>query len=252
MAEAVTFTGSRGDELAGIFHRPAQPARAGILMAHCFTCSKDLSATSRIAKALADTGYAVLRFDFTGLGDSEGEFESSTFVANVGDLTNAALWLIDQGIGPCGMLGHSLGGAATLIAAGRIRAVRSVATIGAPSSASHVRHLISDETQQQATIDGCAYGDIGGRLFPISEQFLADLDHYDEETAIASLGRPLLVLHSPDDDTVPVSEGERIFALANQPKAFTPLFGANHLLTGPDDARRAARQLIDWFDRTLL
>ncbi len=137
-------------------------------MAHCFTCSKDLSATSRIAKALTDAGYAVLRFDFTGLGDSEGEFESSTFVANVGDLTNAALWLIDQGIGPCGMLGHSLGGAATLIAAGRIRAVRSVATIGAPSSASHVRHLISDETQQQATIDGCAYGDIGGRLFPIS------------------------------------------------------------------------------------
>ena len=251
MAEAVFFRGSRGHELAGIFHRPSTDVKAGIVLAHCFTCSKDLSASSRIAKALTREGYAVLRFDFTGLGESEGSFESSTFVANVGDLTQAALWLIDQGFGPCGMIGHSLGGAATLIAASRIRPVRAVATIGAPSTAKHVLHLISPETRTQAEAEGCAYGTIGGREFPISYQFLADLEHYDEDAALKTMGRPLLVMHSPSDETVPVSEGERIFAVAEQPKAFVPLLDANHLLTGPSDAAQASKLLVDWFDRTL-
>ena len=251
MAETVFFTGSRQDQLAGIFHRPTDEIKAGVVMAHCFTCSKDLSASSRIAKALTSAGYAVLRFDFTGLGESEGSFESSTFVANVGDLTRAAHWLIDQGLGPCGMVGHSLGGAATLVAASRIRPVRSVATIGSPSSAKHVLHLIAPETKERAEADGCAYGEIGGRQFPISYQFLADLEHYDEDQAIKTLGRPLLVMHSPDDTTVPVSEGERIFSLAEQPKSFVPLIGANHLLTGPSDAAQTSKLLIDWFDRTL-
>lgn len=249
--ESVEFIGSRGTPLAGTLHRPDGEPRGGVMLAHCFTCSKDLAIMSRLAGALANGGYVVLRFDFTGLGLSAGDFTDTSFVTDVGDLVRAALWMIDRGLGPCAMVGHSLGGAATLVAAGKVRPVRSVAVIGAPATAGHVRHLIDDAATADIADDGCAIADIGGRPFPISARFLADLDHYDQEGAIAGLHAPLLVLHSPDDAIVPVAEGERIFALAPQPKAFEPLPGADHLLTDPADTALAASLLRAWLDRTL-
>jgi putative redox protein len=204
----------------------------------------------RIAKRLTQLGYHVLRFDFTGLGQSGGDFRDSTFVANVGDLVKAATWMLDEGYGPSAMLGHSLGGAATLIAAGRLRTVKSVAVIGAPSSARHVLAHIAIDDQQRAQIEGCTEVELVGRTFPISNQFLSDLDAYDSAQAVGSLGLPLAILHSPDDLTVPISEGERLFSLAAQPKAFFPLVGADHLLTEAKLAETAADVIAAWFDLT--
>lgn len=245
----VSFGGHLGDELAGTLHMGKQP-RGGVLMAHCFTCSSDVSVNVRIAKRLAELGYHVLRFDFTGLGRSGGDFKDSTFVANVGDLIKAATWMLDEGYGPSAMLGHSLGGAATLIAAGRIRTVKSVAVIGAPSSARHVLGQIAVDDQLRAQIEGCTEVELVGRTFPISNEFLSDLDAYDAAEAVGSLGVPLAVLHAPEDLTVQISEGERLFILASQPKAFFPLVGADHLLTDPKLAVTAANVIATWFDLT--
>jgi putative redox protein len=245
----VRFEGHLSDELSGTVHR-AENARGGILMAHCFTCSSDLTVNVRIAKHLVERGYHVLRFDFTGLGRSGGDFQDSTFVSNVGDLVRAAQWMLDAGLGPTGMFGHSLGGAASLIAANRIRTVASVVLLGAPSTADHVlKHIATDEVDA-IEIEGCREVELAGRRFPISKEFLDDLDAYEHSDAIADLGRPLAIIHSPDDRTVPISEGERLFTAARQPKAFYPLIGANHLVTDPEHARRTAVFAADWFDAT--
>lgn len=204
----------------------------------------------RVANRLVERGYHVLRFDFTGLGRSEGDFQDSTFRANVGDLVRAASWMIDDGIPPSGIAGHSLGGSAVLIAATRIRTISSVAVINAPSSADHILNHISVEDQETAEEEGCTQIELAGRRFPISNEFLADLDAYDSKGAIASLGLPLAVIHSIDDGVVPISEGERIFALAEQPKMFMPVIGGGHLLAGEKAAYFAAEAIADWFDAT--
>lgn len=245
----VDFEGHLSDELAGTLHR-AENARGGILMAHCFTCSSDLAVNVRIAKHLVERGYHVLRFDFTGLGRSGGDFRDSTFVSNVGDLVRAAQWMIDSGLGPTGLFGHSLGGAASLIAASRIRTVESVVLLGAPSTADHVLTHIGDDDVDAIELEGCREVELAGRRFPISKEFLDALDAYEHSEAIAGLGLPLAIIHSPDDRTVPVSEGERLFATARQPKAFYPLIGADHLVTSPVSAERAATFAADWFDQT--
>jgi alpha-beta hydrolase superfamily lysophospholipase len=243
----LTFPGSTGAQLNGILHAPDREARGSILLAHCFTCSKDLHTMTRLANGLLEAGYAVLRFDFTGLGESEGEFATTTVANDVRDLVAAATELIRQGYGPCGLLGHSLGGAATLLAAERLHTVRSVVTIGAPSSPSHVRHLFED-----AEVEGERVGvRIGGRHFEVAASFLEDLDDHDQRGAVAEIGRPLLVLHAVEDEIVPIEEGERIFAAARQPKAFHPLLDADHLLSGREAAERALRAVEDWFDATL-
>ena len=245
----VRFEGHHSHELSGMIHE-AEQARGGILMAHCFTCSSDLAVNVRIAKGLAERGYNVLRFDFTGIGRSGGDFVDKTFVSNVGDLVRAAQWMIDAGLGPTGLFGHSLGGAASLIAAGKIRTVRSVVLLGAPSTADHVLNHIAVEDVEAIEIEGCKEVELAGRRFPISREFLDDLDAYEHSDAIAGLGLPLAIIHSPDDRTVPISEGERLFAAARQPKAFYPLIGADHLVTDPVHARRAAGFAADWFDAT--
>ncbi len=248
-AKRVEFEGHLADELSGTLHR-ADNARGGILMAHCFTCSSDLAVNVRIAKRLVERGYHVLRFDFTGLGRSGGEFRDSTFVSNVGDLVRAAQWMLDAGFGPSGLFGHSLGGAASLIAASRIRTVQSVVLLGAPSTADHVLNHIALDDVDIIEIEGCKEVELAGRRFPISREFLDDLSAYEHSEAIAGLGLPLAIIHSPDDLTVPVAEGERLFAAARQPKAFYPLIGADHLVTDPALARRAAEFAADWFDST--
>lgn len=248
--EDVAFTGSTGATLSGVLHHPDGPVRGSVLLAHCFTCSKDIHTMTRLARGLADTGYAVLRFDFTGLGDSGGEFGATTVSHNVRDLTAAATALIGRGFGPCGLLGHSLGGAASLIAAGRLRTVRSVVVLGTPATPGHVRHLLV-HAEEGIRRDGEAVVSIGGRPFPIAESFLDDLDRHDQAGDVARLDRPLLVVHAVDDEVVAVAEGERIFASARQPKAFYPLLDADHLVSD----RRAADEVLGvarrWFDRTL-
>lgn len=244
----LTFAGSTGAELQGVLHVPEGDAKGSVLLAHCFTCSKDLHTMTRLANGLADGGYAVLRFDFTGLGDSQGDFATSTIGNDVRDLVLAATTLIDQGYGPCGMLGHSLGGAATLLAAGRIHTVRSVVTLGAPSSPAHVEHLFS---RAEELDDDRVKVTIGGRGFEVAKGFLDELDEHDQSGAVAALGRPLLVLHAVDDQVVSVEEGERIFAAATQPKAFLPLLEADHLLSDRSAAGVALEHVLRWFDATL-
>lgn len=203
---------------------------------------------TRLARGLVDGGYAVMRFDFTGLGESEGNFATSTLGHDVRDLAAAATALIGRGFGPCGLLGHSLGGAASLLAAERLKTVRSVVTIGAPASPDHIRSLFTD--------DGGSDGDtvelaIGGRTFAVARNFLDDLARHDQAGAVARLGRPLLVLHAVDDEVIGIEQGERIFAAARQPKGFQPLLNADHLLTDRHAAKQALRLSLAWFDATL-
>lgn len=221
-----------------------------MLLAHCFTCSKDPHTVTRVAHALAAGGYAALRFDFTGLGESGGDFAATTVSHDVRDLVRAATVLIERGYGPCAMVGHSLGGAAVLLAARRLRTVRSVAVVGAPSSPGHVRGLLASD-EERIRADGSALVDIGGRPFPIALSFLDDLDTHDQRAAVAELGRPLLVVHAVDDEVVPVSEGEETFRAAMQPKGFVPLLGADHLVTSRAAADTLAAVLRAWLEQSL-
>jgi alpha-beta hydrolase superfamily lysophospholipase len=255
MVERLAFAGTTGAELAAVFH-PADPvgpggaARGSLLVVHCFTCSKDLHTMTRLARGLAANGFAVLRFDFTGIGQSEGDFAETTLSTNVGDLGQAVACLREHGPAPFGLVGHSMGGAASLLAAGDLPALRSLAVIGAPSTAEHVRHLFTGLEGQIETA-GLAEVRIGERSFPISAEFLDDLERHEVERRTAELGRPLLVLHGLEDRVVEVGHGERLFAAARQPKAFVPLLGADHLLTGRQAAADAVGVLTDWFARTL-
>jgi putative redox protein len=248
--EKVSFVGSAGAELSGVLHSPDEGAKGSVLLAHCFTCSKDLHTMTRLARGLSDAGYAVFRFDFTGLGQSGGEFGDTTVSTNVGDLSRAALTLIQMGFGPCGMVGHSLGGAAALLAAQRVKTVESLAVVGAPASPQHVRRLLKG-SESEIEDKGEAIVEIGGRKFPISLEFLQDLDEHMADKAVEELGRPLLIIHAVDDEVVGVEEGERIFSRAKQPKSFVPLLGADHLLSDPGSAAEAAATLTEWFNRTL-
>jgi alpha-beta hydrolase superfamily lysophospholipase len=255
MIKRLRFVGATGAPLAGVFHppHPNDPdtgVRGSLLVVHCFTCSKDLNTMSRLARGLAGAGFAVLRFDFTGLGESGGDFAATTLSTNLGDLARAVACLEERAPGPIGLVGHSLGGAACLLVAGELAAVRSLVVIAAPSTAGHVRELFEGV---EAEIDraGSAWVRIGGRSFPISGEFLEDLEHHEVGRRTAELGRPLLVLHPLDDQVVPVTEGEQIFAMARQPKAFMPLLDTDHLLTSRRASARAVDILVDWFAHSL-
>jgi pimeloyl-ACP methyl ester carboxylesterase len=247
-SEKVTFPGAYGDALAGRLENPDGEARGCALFAHCFTCGKDVRAASTISRALAREGVRVLRFDFTGLGSSEGDFANTTFSSNVGDLVAAAQFLEREREPARLLVGHSLGGAAVLAAAAELPAVRAVATIGAPFEAAHVRGLLADDA---ATIerDGEAVVAIAGRAFRIRREFLEDLRDANSREVIARLGRPLMVMHSPADTIVPLDEARRIFEAARHPKSFVSLDDADHLLSRRDDAVYVARVLSAWASR---
>jgi len=248
--ETIEFVGTSGAMLRGDIHLPDDRAKGAVLMAHCFTCSKDLHTQTRISGALVEAGYATMRFDFTGLGSSDGDFAATTVSSNIGDLTRAAMELVQRGYGPCGLFGHSLGGAAAILAAHRLKTVRSVVTLGAPSSPDHVRHLLG-ESEPEIRRLGRAPVVIGGRQFDIGNEFLLDLDEHHQGSLASELGRPLLILHAVDDTIVPVSEGEENFAAARQPKAFIPLLDTDHLVSSRPAAEIAARHIVRWFDITL-
>ena len=246
----VEFPSSEGHALAGRLELPAGPPRAFAIFAHCFTCSKDVHAATRVSRALAERGFGVLRFDFTGLGNSEGDFGNTSFSSNVADLVAAADWLADHHAAPRLLVGHSLGGAAVLAAAERLDDVAAVATIGAPSDPAHVRHLFAD-----ATCDierhGRADVRIAGRTFPISKAFLDDLDEHALLDRLKDLRKAVLLMHSPRDEVVDVHHAERLYKALRHPKSFVTLDDADHLLTRRADSEYVAGVLAAWAARYL-
>jgi putative redox protein len=248
--EKVEFPGHSGETLAARLDAPDTPPRAYALFAHCFTCTKDIFAASQIARALAEAGVAVLRFDFTGLGHSEGEFANTNFSSNVDDLVAAANHMRDAYAAPALLIGHSLGGAAVLAAAGEIPECKAVATIGAPADPGHVAHLFGD-TAATIEAEGEAEVSIGGRPFRVQKHFLDDIREQALEDRIANLRKALLVMHSPFNKIVGVDNAAAIFAAAKHPKSFISLDSADHLLSHREDAVYAATALAGWASRYL-
>jgi uncharacterized OsmC-like protein/pimeloyl-ACP methyl ester carboxylesterase len=248
--ERFQFTGSEGQQLAAALDTPEGEIRAYALFAHCFTCGKDVLAAKRIAVALAAKGIAVLRFDFTGLGSSEGDFANSTFASNVADLVRAADHLRETGKAPAILIGHSLGGAAILAAAAQIPDARAVVTIAAPSDPAHVTGLFADRIEDIRE-HGRAEVSLAGRPFTITRQFLDDIAEHGLMAHVARLHKALLVMHAPTDDTVGIDNATRIFVTAKHPKSFVSLAGADHLLTDRRDAAYVAEIIAAWASRYL-
>jgi putative redox protein len=240
-----TFEGHDGNSLAARLDRPEGPHLATAIMAHCFTCSKDIPAARRIAARLAGAGIAVLRFDFTGLGHSGGEFENTSFTSNVADLRHAAAALADRDMAPGLLIGHSLGGAAVLAAAGDIDSVRAVATIGAPFDPGHVTGNFGGALDRIAA-EGAAEVTLGGRQIRIGQGFVEDVRAERLGPRIAALRRALLVLHAPRDAVVGIDNAAEIFRAARHPKSFVTLDAADHLITDPGDAEYAAAVIAAW------
>ncbi len=243
--ERITFTGHSGEELAARLDLPDGPHLGTALFAHCFTCGKDIPAARRIASRLAAMGLAVLRFDFTGLGHSDGEFGNTTFTSNVGDLVKAADYLAGRGMAPGLLIGHSLGGAAVLKAAGDIASIKAVATIGAPFDPGHVTHNFGDALPEIAE-KGSAEVSLGGRPFRIGAEFVRDVEEEQLAPAIAGLKKALLVLHAPRDAIVGIENATQIFLAAKHPKSFVTLDDADHLITRVEDAEYAAEVIAAW------
>ncbi|KAF0285782.1 osmotically inducible protein C [Spiribacter sp. SSL99] len=248
--QKVTFTGHDGTRLNARLDWPDGPVRAVALFAHCFTCSKDIPAARRIAGRLAAQGIAVLRFDFTGLGHSDGEFENTNFTSNVDDLRYAADYLREAVGVPQLLIGHSLGGAAVIKAAPQIEGVRAVVTIGAPADPSHVSRLFAEQLETIRET-GEAKVDLAGRAFTIRRQFLDDITEAKIDDALKHLDAALLVLHSPHDTTVGIRNAAEIFQGAMHPKSFITLDHADHLITDANDAEYAADVIGAWAIRYL-
>jgi alpha-beta hydrolase superfamily lysophospholipase len=242
----VEFTGATGDMIVGALDLPEGSPTAIGIFAHCLTCSKDLRVVREIGKAVTDEGLGLLRFDFAGLGQSEGDFAETSFSTNTADLRVAADWLTQHHEAPRFLVGHSLGGAAVLATGGDIDAVRCVATIGAPYDPGHVRHLIDDadfDERDRAKVN------IGGRPFEIGRQFVEDLESHDLLGRVAALRKPLIVFHGPMDTIVGIDHAEKIFVAAKHPKSFVSLGNADHLVSAQEDARFLGHVLSAWAHR---
>jgi uncharacterized OsmC-like protein/fermentation-respiration switch protein FrsA (DUF1100 family) len=248
--ERFQFTGSDGQQLAASLDLPEREPAAYALFAHCFTCGKDGLAAKRIATTLAARGIAVLRFDFTGLGSSEGDFANSTFSSNVVDLVLAAEHLRKARTSPAILIGHSLGGAAVLAAAARIPEARAVVTIAAPSDPAHVTGLFAERIEDIRR-DGKAEVSLAGRPFRIRSEFLDDIAEHKLMADVAKLHKALLIMHAPTDDTVGIDNATRIFVAAKHPKSFVSLAGADHLLTQRSDSAYVADIIAAWVTRYL-
>jgi pimeloyl-ACP methyl ester carboxylesterase len=243
--ESVTFTGSDGQRLAARLDGPDEAPVAYALFAHCFTCGKDVFAAARIAQRLTEHRVAVLRFDFTGIGASEGEFANTNFSSNVADLVAAAAHLRHAYQAPALLIGHSLGGAAVLAAALEVPDSKAVVTIAAPSDPRHVTGLFADRVPE-IEAHGEAQVQLAGRAFKIKRQFLADVAEQNLAAGIGRLRQALLVMHSPRDTTVDIGNATRIFMAARHPKSFVSLDRADHLLSARGDAMYAASVIAAW------
>ena len=249
-SEKITFTGHDGSLLAARLDLPEGPHLATALFAHCFTCSKDIAAARRISQRLATMGLAVLRFDFTGLGHSGGEFANTGFTSNVADIHAAADWLAGNGTPASLLIGHSLGGAAMLKVAPQIKGIKAVATLGAPFDPAHVTHNF-DDALDTIRDKGEAEVDLGGRPFRITRAFVEDVDGASITQELGRLRAALLVLHAPRDAIVGIDNATRIFMAAKHPKSFVTLDDADHLINEPGDADYAADVIATWASRYL-
>lgn len=242
------FQNSQGELLSGSLELPVGAVQSYAVFAHCFTCSKNNLAAARIALALADHGIAVLRFDFTGLGSSEGDFANSNFSSNLQDLIAAAGFLEQHYAAPTLLIGHSLGGAAVLAVAHDIASIKAVITIGAPATATHIKHLFG-ESYEQLSKESIVSVQLSGRSFNIKRQFIDDLEKYNSLEHIGALKKALLILHSPADTVVSIDEAARIYSAAKHPKSFISLDRADHLLSNPVDSRYVAEVISVWAKR---
>jgi putative redox protein len=249
-SEKVTFAGHDGATLAARLDRPEGAVRAAALFAHCFTCSKDIAAARQIAAGLAARGIAVLRFDFTGLGHSDGEFASTNFSSNVDDVVSAADWMRDNAMPVQLLIGHSLGGAAAIAATPRIAGLRAVVTIGAPHAPGHVLRNLGSSLEAIER-DGAAQVTLAGRTFEVRQQFVEDVGAASLDAALHKLRAALLVLHAPRDATVGIDNAEAIFRAARHPKSFVSLDDADHLISDNADAEYAAGVISAWAARYL-
>ncbi|WP_420322959.1 alpha/beta fold hydrolase [Flagellimonas sp.] len=249
--QKIIFHNDQGQKLVGRLELPADSHPHNFaVFAHCFTCNKNLLAVKNISKGLTSNGFGVLRFDFTGLGESEGDFADTNFSGNVGDLVAAAQFLEENYSAPTLIVGHSLGGAASIFAASEIASIKAVATVGAPSNPVHVKHLLKSGIEEIQS-EGKAVINLSGRDFTIKKQFLDDLETKSLPETAKSLRKPLLIMHSPQDDTVGIKNAEEIYVSARHPKSFVSLDGADHLLTRKEDSVYVGEVIAGWAKRYL-
>lgn len=247
----VEFTNQSGQTLIGRLELPAnQYPHNYAIFAHCFTCTKNFSAVKNISRALTNDGFGVLRFDFTGLGESEGEFANTTFSHNVNDLIAAAEFLSKQYASPSLLIGHSLGGAAAYFAAAKINSIQAIATVGAPSNPAHVEKLLKDELDQIQQ-KGEATVNLSGRDFKIKKEFLDDLQNQPLTQVLPAIKKPILILHAPQDTIVSIKNAEELYVAAKHPKSFVSLDGADHLLSNTKDSRYTGQVIASWASRYL-
>lgn len=245
----LTFQNRKGLQLSAKLELPAEGgAKEFVLFAHCFTCGKDLAATRNISRALSAQGFGVLRFDFTGLGKSEGEFADSNFAANVEDLLDAAAFLAEEYAAPSVLVGHSLGGAAAILAGAQLDSVRGVVTIGAPSTPDHVLHIF-EESLPELEAKGQAEVNIAGRKFTVGSDFVEAVRNHRLDKVVRDWGKALLVFHSPQDATVGIENAAEIYQAALHPKSFVSLDGADHLLSNSRDSLYVGNMIASWVSR---
>jgi putative redox protein len=247
----ILFNNRTGLELAGTLELPPGGIwQATAIFAHCFTCTRNIKAARNITRALAEAGFAVLRFDFTGLGESEGDFADTTFSSNLDDLEDAAAWMDEHYAAPQLLVGHSLGGAAVLAVAERLESVRAVATLAAPADPDHVLQQLGNNLDEIER-NGSAEVQLAGRPFRIRNDFIADARNHSLESRLHKLRRALLTMHAPKDRTVSIDNAQRIFAAALHPKSFVSLDDADHLLSREADSRYAGQVIAVWASRFL-
>lgn len=244
------FPNQSGDTLHATLELPKDSIRGYAIFAHCFTCGQSSRAATSITAALATQGIATLRFDFTGLGKSGGDFAETSFLTNTSDLIVAAQYLEENYAAPFLLIGHSLGGAAVLASAHAMPSVKAIATIGAPADPAHVHHLFADSLDEIKT-EGKATVSLAGRAFQIGKRFLDDVEHHCQPCHIAELGRDLLIMHAADDDIVSINNAADIYTAAKHPKSFISLTNADHLLLKPGAAEQVADLISAWAKRSL-
>ncbi|WP_408672492.1 alpha/beta hydrolase family protein [Lutibacter sp.] len=250
ITKKITFKNASGIRLVARLELPENEPKAYALFAHCFTCNKNLTAVRTIGRTLTEKNIAVLRFDFTGLGESEGDFENTNFSSNIEDLYSAAQFLKLNYKAPSLLIGHSLGGAAVLYASINIPSIKAIATIGAPACPTHVSHIFKNSVAE-INASGKAIVSIGGRNFTIKKQFMEDIKSKNIHRALKKFRDSLLILHSPQDTIVGIENAAEIYAAARHPKSFISLNGADHLLTNKKDSKYVGKIIATWADRYL-